>query len=374
LTKFSESKGVTVEFQGGLFAANIKLQQLYEKNELKSIENLEKIINEILPGCFDYAITVEDPRQLQSQLQHLWRIWHHVTITVNNNFNNVETILLNTLKGISMTDDDKKSYDNSGKQYFEVQFQTSKKIEKIWVRNGRSRGTLGDISRLIKSMLFSCKVNNNVFFVEFKVSPFKVVINSNCKGVLFRHGENAQCEIDSSSVGYKRRNDGILLSLLPEDLNSSFSFALDLALPKIEKIQKYTVSPYYATNTQQSESRLTLTSEEFAKAMKLYEESQYEEAIKIFKKGENDPDEDIRSSVNVFIGHSYLAMKKLAEAVEAFKKVTSEKNQDANYYFAFGSSLYLSGSPEEGIKMLRKSAEMGDEDAKKILKLIEGGN
>jgi tetratricopeptide (TPR) repeat protein len=143
-----------------------------------------------------------------------------------------------------------------------------------------------------------------------------------------------------------------------------------MPLSDIEKIKKYTVSPYYATNTQQSGYQLTLTSEDVAEASKLFDEGKYEEAIKIYKKGENHPDEDFRSSVNVCIANSYKAMKKYAEAVEAYKKVTSENNQTANYYLVFGQSLYLSGSPEEGIKMLRKSAEMGSEDAKESLKII----
>ena len=42
LTSFVENKGVIVEFKGGLFAENIKLQNLYEKNELKTVDNIFK--------------------------------------------------------------------------------------------------------------------------------------------------------------------------------------------------------------------------------------------------------------------------------------------------------------------------------------------
>jgi hypothetical protein len=37
LTSFCESKGVNVEFKGGLFAANIKMQQLNELNEIQAL-------------------------------------------------------------------------------------------------------------------------------------------------------------------------------------------------------------------------------------------------------------------------------------------------------------------------------------------------
>ena len=43
LTTFCESKGITVEFKGGLFATNIKLQELNKKNEEVVIKNLYSI-------------------------------------------------------------------------------------------------------------------------------------------------------------------------------------------------------------------------------------------------------------------------------------------------------------------------------------------
>ena len=56
LTSFVESKGVVVEFKGGLFASNILIQELYEKNETGAISNIVTILKEIASKSFDYSI------------------------------------------------------------------------------------------------------------------------------------------------------------------------------------------------------------------------------------------------------------------------------------------------------------------------------
>ena len=61
LTSFVVSKGVVVEFKGGLFAANILIQELYEKNEILAVENLTKTLNNISLKSFDYSIKASDP-------------------------------------------------------------------------------------------------------------------------------------------------------------------------------------------------------------------------------------------------------------------------------------------------------------------------
>ena len=61
LTSFCESKGVEVEFKGGLFAANIKIQKLNEDAEYKAILSLCEVSREILSKSIDYSLDVSEP-------------------------------------------------------------------------------------------------------------------------------------------------------------------------------------------------------------------------------------------------------------------------------------------------------------------------
>lgn len=47
LTSFAQSKGVSIEINGGLFAANIIQQELNEKAELIALQNILNTSNEL---------------------------------------------------------------------------------------------------------------------------------------------------------------------------------------------------------------------------------------------------------------------------------------------------------------------------------------
>ncbi|MFV0470687.1 MAG: hypothetical protein ACK5L7_01445 [Paludibacteraceae bacterium] len=123
LTKYSESKGIDIEYKGGLFAANMKLQQLYEKNELEAIKNLKLIIAEMIPSSFDYVIEVKDPQKSStttSQNRDLWQLNHTITISPNRNIENIQSLLVSTLSGLAMNDSEIANYRNAGKSTFAI--------------------------------------------------------------------------------------------------------------------------------------------------------------------------------------------------------------------------------------------------------------
>jgi hypothetical protein len=62
LTSYAESKGVAVEFKGGLFATNIKLQELNEKAEYIAIGNLLLVSLDLLQKSYDYDLAVSEPK------------------------------------------------------------------------------------------------------------------------------------------------------------------------------------------------------------------------------------------------------------------------------------------------------------------------
>ena len=109
LTSFCESKGLTVEFKGGIFAINIKIQQLNESNEVKSVCNFYDVVKELTENCFDYTITPTEPQSANSD-PNLWTLGFYVGVKLNNNFNLIKNYFIENIKSISMSDDEVQKY------------------------------------------------------------------------------------------------------------------------------------------------------------------------------------------------------------------------------------------------------------------------
>ena len=112
LTKFCESKGVTAELKGSLFASNIKLVELNKKNEETAVENMCLVLKEISEGCFDYQIEVGEPSSAPSgnpENKGKWRISFKIVATPNNNLKIIEDYFIKTLEGLTL---DKNEIDN----------------------------------------------------------------------------------------------------------------------------------------------------------------------------------------------------------------------------------------------------------------------
>lgn len=182
LTKFAESKGVEVEFKGALFAANIKLQQLYEQNELKALENLRAIINDMIVNCFDYEIEVTPPVVHHDK----WLVEHKVTIKANSNLNNVYAIIKNTLSGLSMTGEEVQNYREIGKKVYAIYIYTEKEYSKD-IKRGRYalfsrknalflRNAVTEIIKICNVISFAklnYTVDNGLFTTQFYSSAIK---------------------------------------------------------------------------------------------------------------------------------------------------------------------------------------------------------
>lgn len=64
LVTFAESKGMTAELKGGLFAMNLKKMEFDKKAEEKAVENLCKQLEVMLPTLFDYEIMLGEPEKV----------------------------------------------------------------------------------------------------------------------------------------------------------------------------------------------------------------------------------------------------------------------------------------------------------------------
>jgi hypothetical protein len=120
LATFCESKGIAVEFKGGLFAANIKLQELNKKNEEAIMKNLYIIANTIITkGLFDFSIKVEEPVQISGGSDvGKWDVKLNITSKPNKNLNSVIQILVSTLSNIALSETEIQDYKSKNIKVF----------------------------------------------------------------------------------------------------------------------------------------------------------------------------------------------------------------------------------------------------------------
>jgi len=118
LSAFVESKGVEVEFKGGLLAVNVKQQILNEKNEVKTIENIMRVSEEILDKSYDFELVRGEPKLAGNNSS--WEIPLRVDVKFNKNINQFNSYLHNSLKGLSMSEDEIKRYKQLGKKTYKI--------------------------------------------------------------------------------------------------------------------------------------------------------------------------------------------------------------------------------------------------------------
>jgi hypothetical protein len=103
LAAFAESKGLEVEFKGGMFAQNIKLQKLNEQSEEKAIQNLIEVYLQLLENSFDYNLTTSEPVIVNGQ-NDLYKINFNVKTVANQNFNKFINYFKETLDKVQTND------------------------------------------------------------------------------------------------------------------------------------------------------------------------------------------------------------------------------------------------------------------------------
>ena len=117
LTSFVENSGGSAELKGGLFAANIKQQELNEKAEETALKNLILVSQNILKRSFDYKIeTAGDPKDKNG----IWAIPLLITINKNKNYDSFVKYFSNSLREIAMKKNDYDSYLKLNKQLYAI--------------------------------------------------------------------------------------------------------------------------------------------------------------------------------------------------------------------------------------------------------------
>jgi hypothetical protein len=167
LTSFCESKGIKVEFKGGLFAMNIAIQELNDKSELIAWENTKKIIDKIIPNCFEYKIKVVDPILF---MDTKYNISTTIDVAMNQNYQKLIELLLNFSNSISLTKEESDYYLAHGKWAYGLLFDTSFiYINKIKETN-RINNNFDNLTFLIRTRFRNLKVYNEVLNLPFEIA------------------------------------------------------------------------------------------------------------------------------------------------------------------------------------------------------------
>jgi hypothetical protein len=223
LTTFCVSKGIKVEFEGGLFAANIKLQQLQEKNELISWKSTYDILMHIVEQSFEKEIKVLEPVLLT---EDKWKISININFKTNKNFENILNQTFSFIKSISLSENEKDNYLKLGKSIYILSIPKGKKsLEAFYFRNKLVRDEIATIPWFIFSkLLYETNISNGVDTLNFR----------------------------SKSIQNVSFNDLMTNPLLRTDYGDVFLFSYYHDAFKINKISKiehgrgaeYFISPY----------------------------------------------------------------------------------------------------------------------------------
>ena len=162
LTSFCESKGISVEFKGSLFAFNVNQQILNEKNEIKAIEDVCHVIRNIADVSFDFTITASDPISIDAS-NSKWHIPLYISVYKNSNFDNIPKVLYSTLKGISLSLDEAKNYIKLGKNVYPISFASNENdYSYILLRTDKSISQLLEMLYYFNHSLQNFKISNGL--------------------------------------------------------------------------------------------------------------------------------------------------------------------------------------------------------------------
>jgi hypothetical protein len=150
LTSFVQSKGISVEIKGGLFAVNIKQQMLNEQGEYNSLLNALGIMHNAMQVSFDFTVKSSEPIAI-SQSSQDWEVELTIKSKPNQNFFTAMNFLKNTLSSISVTNNELIQRNNQKRFVKHIDYTFLGKKYDIILRNEKSIWLL---QRFIKNFTF----------------------------------------------------------------------------------------------------------------------------------------------------------------------------------------------------------------------------
>ena len=249
LTSFVQSKGVTVEFQGSLFAINIKQQILNEEAELKAIQNMVSVLFEPMQLGFDYKIKSENPTSVNGN-NDKWKIPIEVTATTNKNMELCTNYCFKTLGSIGLSEKETSSYSSLNKPVYSITFQKQcvhkehyspfidRSVEDLFDVKFRNKNTWITIIKFLKNIK-ACASMFKVQSGDYEFIGIRDWYSMDSRG--YQAGSEYFFPIDSNN-GYIKRN-GVKITL-PQGLSAKFNWIEERNLAQLNYIKEFKVTPY----------------------------------------------------------------------------------------------------------------------------------
>jgi hypothetical protein len=245
LTSFCESKGVEVEFKGGLFSINIKQQILNEKAELKAIWETLFFLNPIINQSFDYTIKTSEPKSLDDRNLN-WEIPITVSVISNKNIDFVFGYLKNMLKNTSLKPQEVENYKSLGKDVYTITLDT----EIFYFRKKETQTAVrlffGDLPRITKNFIVEDGLSNLQGYWYSKMN--NLAISYKIKDIYYDREDvepNIFYEYDMSN-NIVQFNEPRFKSIRPLVSIVDISFTRNYSLNELEKLSKIQVHNGYS--------------------------------------------------------------------------------------------------------------------------------
>lgn len=260
LTNYCQSKGIKIEFEGGLFAVNIKQKILNEDAEVKSIWNALNVINPILNQSFDYTLKSEEPLASGND-NNIWIVPMKVSVKTNKNITLVFDYLKQICKNLSMNESESKGYVALNKKIYSIEIDSIN-------YNFRRQETLdaihyffNDFISIMRSFNISDGINN--------IDGHSILLNScmacggwsNSYNCFFVNNANYNCQSegryhpgcnrdnhDGPYSGFEGSSKNSYLSKKENEFLREYQFTKTYSLADISKIKEFTVSPISKTS------------------------------------------------------------------------------------------------------------------------------
>ena len=163
LSGFCQSKGVVIEFNGGIYASNAKLENLNSEAELKTVENLALVCEQILKKSVDYSLEVEEPKCSDNDCDVNFK----VNIRLNENYQLFENYFKSIIDNIDLTEQDQKKYIDNGRKtmtlvYGKINSNGPKISAYHYLRNPESLKTIHSLFVNAYLSLFDFKISSDV--------------------------------------------------------------------------------------------------------------------------------------------------------------------------------------------------------------------
>jgi outer membrane protein assembly factor BamD (BamD/ComL family) len=226
LTSFVQSKGVQVEFKGGLFAMNVKQQLLNEKAEMDIVTNVVGTVHNLLQQSFDYSLDVSEPKSKDGD-SYLWEVPMLIKVVPNKNIELCYNYLKSNLISICLSKEEKSNYNKLNKPVYELLIKFGKNIDTIYLRTKDARESF---DRFLNLWFYT-----HSFYIDNGQKKLREV------GVLHKITK------PGSPVSYPQRIpifEGNKIELIPLNSNEFqiiYEYTDELTLENLEKINTYAI-------------------------------------------------------------------------------------------------------------------------------------